>query len=284
MKKFMAVVLASLMAALLLAGCGSNAQKGYRILDETLADEEYVIGFKKGNESLRNAVMKALVELKQDGTLAEISTKWFGEDKIIVPDTYPETAATDDSLQKVKDAGKLVMGMDEAFPPMGFRDDNWEIVGFDVDVARAVCEKLGVELSPSPIDWKANVNMLNEGKVDCLWNGFTKTADREAALTLSEPYMVNRQVVVVMEDSDIQTLADLKDKSVVLQSGSSAVEALDSKPDVKASLKGGAPIMVDNNVLALNDLSKGGSDAVILDEVVARYYVNHEDQLAKVTE
>ncbi len=284
MRKIVSVMLAALLVAVLATGCGSS-RKNYRILDETLADEEYVIGFRKGEQSLCNEVMKALVELKQDGTIAEISEKWFGEDKNILPDSYTPVETTDTAFEELKARGELKLGMDDSFPPMGYRDENdWELTGFDVEVARAVCEKLDVKLVLSPISWSSNVSMLNSGDVDCLWNGFTKTPERAEALTLSEPYMVNRQVVVVTEDSDIQTLEDLAGKSVVLQNGSSAVDALNALPDVKSSLKGGGPILVANNVLALNDLSKGGSDAVILDEVVARYYINHADQLAKVTQ
>jgi len=286
-KKLAAAALATLLGASLLAGCGAaGSKKEYRILDETLKDEHYVIGFKKGNETLRDEVQRILVELQKDGTLSAISKEWFGEDKSIVPTTFTPSGATDDSLQKVKDKGVFTLGLDDSFPPMGFRSENgMDVVGFDIDVAKKVCEKMGVTLVTHPISWDAKDSELSSGKIDCIWNGFTSLPEREEAMTLSFPYMVNKQVVVVLKDSPIKTLADLKDKTVVLQKGSSALDALEAKPELKASLKGEGPIQVANNVLALNDLGKGanGGDAVIMDEVVAKYYTSHRDQLVKDT-
>ena len=286
-KKLAAAALAALLGASLLAGCGAaGSKKEYRILDETLKDEHYVIGFKKGNETLRDVVQRILVELQKDGTLSAISKEWFGEDKSIVPTTFTPSGATDDSLQKVKDKGVFTLGLDDSFPPMGFRSENgMDVVGFDIDVAKKVCEKMGVTLVTQPISWDAKDSELSSGKIDCIWNGFTSLPEREEAMTLSFPYMVNKQVVVVLKDSPIKTLADLKDKTVVLQKGSSALDALEAKPELKASLKGEGPIQVANNVLALNDLGKGanGGDAVIMDEVVAKYYTSHRDQLVKDT-
>ena len=286
-KKLAAAALATLLGASLLAGCGAaGSKKEYRILDETLKDEHYVIGFKKGNETLRDEVQRILVELQKDGTLSAISKEWFGEDKSIVPTTFTPSGATDDSLQKVKDKGVFTLGLDDSFPPMGFRSENgMDVVGFDIDVAKKVCEKMGVTRVTQPISWDAKDSELSSGKIDCIWNGFTSLPEREEAMTLSFPYMVNKQVVVVLKDSPIKTLADLKDKTVVLQKGSSALDALEAKPELKASLKGEGPIQVANNVLALNDLGKGanGGDAVIMDEVVAKYYTSHRDQLVKDT-
>ena len=286
-KKLAAAALATLLGASLLAGCGAaGSKKEYRILDETLKDEHYVIGFKKGNETLRDEVQRILVELQKDGTLSAISKEWFGEDKSIVPTTFTPSGATDDSLQKVKDKGVFTLGLDDSFPPMGFRSENgMDVVGFDIDVAKKVCEKMGVTLVTQTISWDAKDSELSSGKIDCIWNGFTSLPEREEAMTLSFPYMVNKQVVVVLKDSPIKTLADLKDKTVVLQKGSSALDALEAKPELKASLKGEGPIQVANNVLALNDLGKGanGGDAVIMDEVVAKYYTSHRDQLVKDT-
>jgi len=169
------------------------------------------------------------------------------------------------------DAKTLVMGLDDSFPPMGYRDDNEEIVGFDVDVAKAVAEKMGVELVLQPIDWNAKEQELNTGNIDCIWNGFTKTPEREENMTLSMPYMKNTQVVVVLADSDINTIADLAGKVVDVQSGSSAELAIDTIPDIKASFK--ELVAISDNVKAMMDLGIEGADAVVMDEVVARYYM-----------
>lgn len=281
MKKRCAGLLAALTAVLLLAGCTANpaADGKYLILKETLKDEEYAIGFRKNDVALRNEVQKCLVELKNEGTLASISKKWFGEDKITVPDTFTplDVPEGDTSLEDVKKNGVLKLGLDDALPPMGFRNDKWEIDGFDIEVAEKVCEKMGVTLDNQPIDWDSKDKELNGKNIDCIWNGFTVTEDRKKEVLFSEAYMTNRQVVVVLDNSGLSTLADLKGKKVTLQQGSTAADALDAMPDLKASLKDGKPVLIKDNVLALNDLKKGGCDAVIMDEVVAIYYTMHAE-------
>jgi polar amino acid transport system substrate-binding protein len=179
--------------------------------------------------------------------------------------------AADESLKKVQEKGELILGLDENFPPMGFKDADGNIVGFDIDVAAAVCEKLGVTLKCQPIDWSAKELELSSGAVDCLWNGMTITEDRKAAMEMSTPYCANAQVVCVKADSEIKTLADLSGKVVGLQAGSSAVEALNKAEELKASLAEAAEF--DDYMVALMDLDAGNVDAVLIDEVVANYYI-----------
>ena len=181
----------------------------------------------------------------------------------------------DDSLQKIKDKGQLVLGLDDSFPPMGFRDTDNNIVGYDIDLAKEVAERMGVELVITPVDWDYKETELNDGNVDCLWNGMSVDDERKEKMNLSEPYMENRQVVVVLADSGINTLADLAGKSVILQAGSTAVGALDSKEDVKSTLR--EVTEVPDNVQAMMELGQGTGDAVVMDEVVARYYISKSD-------
>ena len=277
MKKTIALLLAVVtLLSLCMTACSGGSgsgETGYRILEETLADEQYVIGFRKDDAALRDKIQETLCAMKKDGMLGEIATEWFGSDTTTVSENFTGSNASDDSWNKVKDAGKFVLGLDDSFPPMGFRDDDNNIVGFDIDVAKEVCSRLGVELVLQPISWDAKEQELSTGKVDCLWNGFSYSDERNEQMCLSDSYMDNRQVVVVTEDSSIQKLADLKDKTLAVQAGSTAVEALEGAADVKASLKGGAGVEVKDNVLAMMDLGTGGSDAVLMDEVVARYYI-----------
>lgn len=277
MKRILAFSAAVLAAVALLAGCSSKKTE-YVVLDEALSDEVYAIGFRKDDQTLRDAVQQALVELKKEGKAAEISNTWFGEDITTIPDQFTPTESSDDSLAKIKEKGEFILGLDDSFPPMGY-DDNGEIVGFDIDLAKAVCEKLGVKLKLQPINWDQNVSELNGGNIDCIWNGMSVDPERAAAMNLSEPYMENRQVVVTLKANNINSLADLKGKSVILQAGSTAVKALDGRADVKSSLKDGKASEVENNVLAMYELSKGTGDAVVMDEIVARYYIAHMTEL-----
>jgi len=180
--------------------------------------------------------------------------------------------AEDDSLQKVLDKGQLILGFDASFPPMGFTDEDGEYVGFDIDVAREVCARLGVELVLQPIDWSAKDLELNGGNIDCIWNGMTVTEERAETMSLSIPYLNNAQVLCVKADSDIQTIADMAGKTLAYQSGSSAAEAVEATPDLLSEIAG-SPVEYGDNALALLDLDNGGVDAVALDVIVANYYI-----------
>lgn len=180
----------------------------------------------------------------------------------------------DRSLQYIEDRGKLIVGLDDTFPPMGFRDDANNIVGFDIDLAEAVADKLDVELILQPIEWDAKEQELKTKNIDVIWNGFSITEERLANLTMSIPYMENSISLVVAKDSGIVTMADMAGKKLAVQSGSSAEEALDSEAnkDFKASVaevNGFA-----SYITALMDLETGNSDAVLMDSVVASYMIN----------
>ena len=179
--------------------------------------------------------------------------------------------SADASLDDVLKKGTFVMGLDDSFPPMGFRNDANEIVGYDVDLAREVARRLGVELVLQPIDWAAKEMELNTKKIDCIWNGFTMTAEREEAMAFSKPYLQNAQVVVVRGDSPYSALSGLAGRTVGVQAGSSAQEALDSAASFKASL--GSVAEFRDNLTALLDLELHGIDAVIMDLVVAEYSI-----------
>ena len=178
-----------------------------------------------------------------------------------------EKTAGDNSLADILAKKKLIMGLDDSFPPMGFRNENHEIVGYDVDLAKEVARRMGVELVLQPIDWNAKEQELNTGEIDCIWNGFTITPERAKALTFTKPYLKNAQVVVVRGNSTDKTLKSLAGKTVGLQMGSSAAQALEGAKEFRASLKN--VIEYKENLSALMDLEIGGVDAVVMDLLVA---------------
>ncbi|MBE6830974.1 MAG: transporter substrate-binding domain-containing protein, partial [Ruminococcaceae bacterium] len=131
-------------------------------------------------------------------------------------------SAADESWTKVEKAGKLVLGLDDAFPPMGYVDTKTgELVGFDIDLAKEACKRLNIELKTQPIDWDSKTAELNNGNIDCLWNGFSKTDEREKEFSLSIPYMKNEQIILVKTDSNYQGLESLAGKTISVQSDSS---------------------------------------------------------------
>ncbi len=181
-------------------------------------------------------------------------------------------SGTDTSLEDVMSKGKFIMGLDDSFPPMGFRDNQNNIVGYDVDLAKEVAKRMGVELVLQPIDWAAKEQELDTGKIDCIWNGFTMTPEREAMLNFTKPYLDNAQVVVVRKDSGITDLSGLSGKALGLQAGSSASIALDNAADFKDSLD--EIVEFKDNVMAFMDLDSKGIEAVLLDKVVAGYSIS----------
>jgi polar amino acid transport system substrate-binding protein len=166
-------------------------------------------------------------------------------------------------------AAKIVIGLDDHFPPMGFRDEKNNLVGFDIDLAKEAAKRLGIEVEFKPIDWSAKEAELNGKRVDALWNGLTITEERKKNIGFTSPYLENRQIVVVTATSPVKTKADLAGKVVGVQDGSSAVDAVQKDP-VAGSIKELKKFA--DNVTALMDLTAGRLDAIVVDEVVGRYY------------
>jgi len=180
----------------------------------------------------------------------------------------------DTSLAYIQDKGEFILGLDDAFPPMGFRDDAGNIVGFDIDLAKAVCEKLGVELKLQPVKWEAKEQELSTKNIDCIWNGFSITPERLENMTMSIPYMGNRISLVVVNGSEITTMADMAGKNLAVQSGSSAEVTLDADENKAFKDSLGKTNGFSDYVTALMDLETGNSDAVLMDSVVADYMIN----------
>ncbi len=186
----------------------------------------------------------------------------------------------DNSWNDIKEAGKIIVGLDDEFPPMGYRDENNEITGFDVEMAYAAAEKLGVEIEFKPIDWDSKVMELNNKNIDVIWNGLSITPDRQEKMLFTNPYMENRQVIIVMKDSSIKTKADLKEKVIGLQADSSSLDALKKDEATFDSIK--EVVQYNNNNEALMDLPTGRIDAVVVDEIVGRFYIGIKKQEFKV--
>lgn len=166
-------------------------------------------------------------------------------------------------------AKKLVVGFDADFPPYGYKDGG-EYVGFDLDLARAVCEKKGWVFVANPINWDAKDIELNSGAIDCIWNGFT-IEGREEAYTFSAPYVDNSQVVLVAADSPIASLDDLVGKKVGVQIETPVHKAFAPGGSLrKLGSKFGELVIEPNYNQLVNELSMGAIDAVALDIGVAK--------------
>ena len=167
----------------------------------------------------------------------------------------------------------LVMGLDDTFAPMGFRNEKNEIVGFDVDLALEVAARNGWEIQFQPIDWAMKETELNAGNIDVIWNGYTITDARKEKVNFTTPYLNNKQIIVTLSDSPVSTKADLAGLSVAVQKESSAYDAVTADAEFTAALNGSEPVQFDTNNEAFMDLEAGRTDAIVVDEVLARYYM-----------
>ena len=186
------------------------------------------------------------------------------------------------SAQK-EESKKIVVGLDDSFPPMGFKDEKNEIVGFDIDLAKEVAKRLGREVEFKAIDWNSKEAELKSGRVDILWNGLDITDKRKENMLFSEPYMDNRQIVFVAKNGKVAVAgeADLAGKTIGTQSGGTTEEYFENKPELKASMK--EVKYYPDYINAFMDLENGRLDAVVGDEINGRYYISkHPDEIQAI--
>lgn len=178
----------------------------------------------------------------------------------------------------------FTVGFDAEFPPYGYKDENGEYTGFDLEMAQAVADLEGWELVKQPIDWASKDMELSSGTIDCIWNGFTMNG-REDSYTFSDPYIDNSQVFVVPADSNITTAADLAGLNVGVQKDSSALAALEDEENADLKNSFAALTQYDDYNTALMDMQAGGIDAVAMDIGVAEYQISkNADKYKKLEE
>ncbi|MFU0825315.1 ABC transporter substrate-binding protein [Clostridium sp.] len=177
---------------------------------------------------------------------------------------------TDTSLEKVKEAGKLVIGLDDGYPPMEFRDEKNNLVGFDVDFANEIGKKLGVKVEFMPTEWNGILLALQSKKFDAIIAGLNITEERKKSIDFSEPYVMGGQVIAIKGgNKSIKTLADLKGKIIGCQLGSTGQKsAEDNLKDIKELKK------YEKITQAFSELTIGRIDAVIMDAQVGGYYIS----------
>ena len=191
-----------------------------------------------------------------------------------------QQAASDGS--SASEAKKIIVGLDDNFPPMGFKGDDGQITGFDIDLAKEAAKRLGREVEFKAIDWSSKEAELKSGRVDVLWNGLDITEKRKENMLFSDAYMDNRQIIFVKKgDTSVTDEKSLAGKTVGTQSASTSEEYMDGseffKKDVKEVKK------YSDFVSAFMDLENGRIDAVVGDEIVGRYYMSkHADRLEAV--
>jgi polar amino acid transport system substrate-binding protein len=177
--------------------------------------------------------------------------------------------------QTANDNDTFIVGFDAEFPPYGYKDDNGSYTGFDLDLAKEVCERNNWTFKAQPIDWDAKDAELDSGSIDCIWNGFTIDG-RENDYLWSNPYFDNKQVFIVKSGSGIEKIADLKGKTVETQKDSSALEALNGDNKTIKDTFATLTEVADYNT-AFMDLESGACDAVAMDIGVAEYDIDNKN-------
>ncbi|EHQ89285.1 amino acid ABC transporter substrate-binding protein [Desulfosporosinus youngiae] len=186
----------------------------------------------------------------------------------------PDTAQTgDQSWNKIKESGEFIVGLDDNYPPAGFRDKAGELVGVDIDLAKEAAKRLGVKAVFKPVQWDGVLLNLKNGEIDLIWNALGVTPERQQEIGFTDVYMEDRNIIVVKSGSPIKTKADLAGKTIGLQLGSTAEEAV-AKDEVSSKIK--EVRKFESPTVALMDLEAGRIDAVVTNEMNGRYLITTE--------
>ena len=175
---------------------------------------------------------------------------------------------------------KIIIGFDNTFVPMGFQDKSGKNVGFDIDLANAVFEKYKIKVEWQAINWDLKETELKNGNIDLIWNGYSKTEERESVVQFTKQYMINEQVIVVKKSKNIKSISELKDKILGAQNGSSGYDTFNEKPEVlKNIVKNNDATQYESFNEALIDLENDRIDALLIDRVYANYYLKQQNKL-----
>lgn len=166
---------------------------------------------------------------------------------------------------------KIVIGLDDNFPPFGFHDESGALVGFDIDLAKEAAKRLNMDVEFKPIDWDSKETELQSKNIDAIWSGLSITPEREQNILFSRPYQNGPQILLVRKDSPIQGKADLAGKIVGTQQSSTGLEAINAEPELKATFK--ELKEYPDNVTSFMDLEVGRIDAVVVAKTTAAYFM-----------
>lgn len=188
-----------------------------------------------------------------------------------------QQANTADTWSHIKKRGRVIIGLDDTFVPMGFRQKDGKLVGFDIDLAKAVFKQYGIKADFQPIDWNMKETELRNQTIDLIWNGYTITPAREKQLAFSRPYMANRQVLVTKTSEKINSFKGMQNKTLGVQTSSSGASLLDEHPTMlKNYIKNKTPVLYDSFNNALMDLDDNRIQGLLIDSVYAGYYISKE--------
>lgn len=185
-----------------------------------------------------------------------------------------EDASADETVYAgwdyIKNNGKIVIGLDDTFAPMGFRDEANNLIGFDIDLAKAVGEILGVTVEFKPIDWNAKEMELSSKNIDCIWNGMSATPARQESMSLTNKYLNNRIVIMTLNgEVKVASAADLANYKVGTQADSAALEVMNANEAIDSFKDNISEYPTYDE--AILDMEAGRIDCIVVDEVLGEY-------------
>jgi polar amino acid transport system substrate-binding protein len=183
------------------------------------------------------------------------------------------------TYSEFEERGYVIVGLDDTFAPMGFRNNENELVGFDIDLAKAVFNYLGLEVRFQPIDWNSKELELKSGSIDMIWNGLSITEARKKEILFSLPYLANRQIILTKSGATIDTISDLVGKKLGVQISSAADQAV-TENSISSQL--GQLIKYDTYNQAILELDNNTIDGVVIDEIMGRYIMSQKEGVYQV--
>ncbi|AQS58779.1 amino acid ABC transporter substrate-binding protein [Desulforamulus ferrireducens] len=200
-------------------------------------------------------------------TLALLAVGCGGGEKEKAATPEPAQQAEKNTLELIKEKGVMVVGLDDTFAPMGYRDEQNNLVGFDIDMTEEIGKRLGVKIEWQPTQWDGVILALDSKRFDVIISGMTVTEERKKSINFSTPYINDGLVMVVKKGTTgFNTAEDLKGKAVGTQAGSSGEEAC-KKMGLEAKLYKTYPE-------AFNDLQIGRTEVVVVDAMTAGHYLS----------
>ncbi len=282
MKKLLTLLLTlilSLTAVVGLTACNGNgepANKPMIVAGVDLIQEQYGIAAKKGNDALISKVNDALIALAGDEMNAIANTYGLTSEIAVTSETVnPKDGATDASWDNIVTKGKVIIGY-TVFAPIAYEVVN-EVPtkGYDIELAKAVFNQINSEIEVEflEINWGEKEAMLEAGSIDLVWNGLTITEQRSAEMCISIPYLNNKQVAVIMSKNadKFTTIESMANAIAGAEDGSAGEEQIALKEIGKEYIK------CDSQLDAFNKLKTGTLEVIVIDSVMANYYISLED-------
>lgn len=184
-----------------------------------------------------------------------------------------------DQWQNYQAQKKIIIGFDNTFVPMGFKNQAGEHIGFDIDLANAVFAEYDIQVDWQPINWSMKETELYNGTIDLIWNGYSVTDERKEKVLFSDVYMETEEVLIVKKDAGINSLEDMTDKILGAQAGSSGYDAFIANPDLlKKRVKNQEAIQYSTFTQAFIDLETRRIDALLVDKIYANYYLAQKNE------